>query len=327
MMKPYIYLTRKLPEEAVKNLQASFQVNMWDRDDVAVPEDILLAEAEKAHALLTVVSDQITGDLLRAGKNLKVVANMAVGFDNIDVEAATKQGIYICNTPDVLTETTADLTFALLTATARRIVEAAEFVKEGNWKSWSPFLLAGQDIYNKTIGICGMGKIGEGVARRAKGFGMEILYHNRTRKPETEQELGARYRSLESLLESSDFVVSLTPLTSETRHLFNQSAFRKMKSSAIFINASRGAVADEEALVHALKTREIAGAGLDVFVEEPISADHPLLKLPNVVALPHIGSASLETRMVMISVCVDNIERVLKGKEPRTIVNPGLLQA
>jgi glyoxylate reductase len=266
-------------------------------------------------------------DLLEAGKNLKVVANMAVGFDNIDVEAATKNGIYICNTPDVLTETTADLTFALLTAAARRIVEAAEFVKEGNWKSWSPFLLAGQDIYNKTIGICGMGKIGEGVARRAKGFGMEILYHNRTRKLETEQELGAKYCSFDSLLESSDFVVALTPLTSETRHLFNQSAFRKMKASAIFINASRGAVADEEALIDALKTQEIAGAGLDVFAEEPISADHPLLKLPNVVALPHIGSASLETRMAMISVCADNIDRVLKGKDPRTIVNPSLLQA
>lgn len=326
-MKPYIYITRKLPEEAVEKLKNRFQVNMWERDDVAVPGEILLAEAEKAAALLTVVSDQVKEDVLAGGKNLKVVANMAVGFDNIDVEAATKRGIYICNTPDVLTETTADLAFSLLTATARRLVEAAEYVKEGNWKSWSPFLLAGQDIYNKTIGICGMGKIGEGVARRAKGFGMEILYHNRSRKTETEKALGAKYCSFDSLLEHSDYIVVLTPLTKETRNLFDQEAFKKMKSSAIFINASRGAVADEGALIHALKTGEIAGAGLDVFAEEPISADHPLLKLPNVIALPHIGSSSIETRMAMISVCVDNIERVLTGSDPRTIVNSSLLKS
>lgn len=324
-MKPYIYLTRKLPGKAVQKLTERFHVHMWEREDLAVPHDILLSEAEKADALLTVVSDSVNEEVLQAGKNLKVVANMAVGFDNIDVEAATRKGIYVCNTPDVLTETTADLTFALLLASARRITEAAQFLKDGEWQSWSPFLLAGQDIHHKTIGICGMGGIGEAVARRAKGFSMDILYHNRTRKPEAEKELGARYCTFDDLVEQSDFLVAMTPLTPETKYKFNGDVFKRMKSSAIFINASRGAVADEEALFEALKNKEIAGAGLDVFAEEPVSAEHPLLKLDNVTALPHIGSATMETRMNMIGICVDNIERILMGQRPKTLVNKSLL--
>jgi glyoxylate reductase len=325
-MKPYIYLTRKLPADAVKKLAEQFDVHMWEREDTAVPQEILLSEAEKADALLTVVSDPVTEEVLQAGKNLKVVANMAVGYDNINVEAATKKGIYICNTPDVLTETTADLTFALLLASARRVVEAAQFLKDGKWQSWSPFLLAGHDVHHKTIGICGMGGIGEAVARRAKGFGMEILYHNRSRKPEAEKELGAQYCSFDELVEQSDFLVAMTPLTPETKHKFNADVFKKMKSTAIFINASRGAVADEEALFDALKDKEIAGAGLDVFAEEPISPEHPLLQWENVTALPHIGSATIETRKKMIGICVDNIERILTGQKPKTLVNKSLLE-
>jgi glyoxylate reductase len=325
-MKPYIYLTRKLPEEAYQKLAGRFDVHMWEREDQAVPYEVLLSQAAKADALLTVVSDPVTKEVFEAGKRLKVVANMAVGYDNINVDAATEKGVYVCNTPDVLTETTADLTFALLLAAARRVVEAAEFIKDGKWQSWSPFLLAGHDVHHKTIGIAGMGGIGEAVARRAKGFGMEILYHNRSRKPDAEQALGAQYCSFDELVERSDFLVAMTPLTPETKHLFNAGVFKKMKPSAIFVNASRGAVADEAALAEALKNKEIAGAGLDVFAEEPISADHPLLALENVTALPHIGSATMETRLKMIEICVDNIERVLTGHKPKTLVNTILLE-
>ncbi|WP_040203896.1 2-hydroxyacid dehydrogenase [Neobacillus jeddahensis] len=320
-MKPYIYITRKLPDEVLMPLQKHYVVNMWEQEEVPVPREILLGEAEKADALLTVLADTIDEGILTAGKNLKVVANLAVGFDNIDLKVANRQGIAVCNTPDVLTDTTADLTFALLMATARRIVEAAEFVKAGKWESWSPLLLAGQDIHHKTIGIVGMGKIGETVAKRAKGFDMNILYHNRSRKPEIEQKLGAMYVSFAELVEKADFIVCLTPLTPDTKHMFTRDVFKKMKSSAIFINAGRGPVVDEEALYEALVAEEIAGAGLDVFAKEPISADHPLLKLTNVVALPHIGSSSMETRVEMMRLCIDNIEVVLNRKEPKTLVN------
>jgi glyoxylate reductase len=325
-MKPSIYITRKLPDVCIKDLKEKFNVRMWESEEIAVPQDVLFSEVEKTDALLTVVSDPVTDELLSVGRNLKVVANMAVGYDNIDVKAATKRGIYVCNTPDVLTETTADLTFALLLATARRVVEAAEFTKEGKWQSWSPFLLAGHDVHHKTIGICGMGKIGEAVARRAKGFGMEILYHNRTRKPEAEKEIGAKYCAFDDLIYQSDYVVAMAPLTNETRHMFNAEVFQKMKSSAIFINTSRGAVVDEAALYEALEQKEIAGAGLDVFEVEPISSDHPLLKLQNVTALPHIGSSSIDTRMGMIHICVENIQRILSGERPKTLVNTSLLE-
>lgn len=324
-MKPTVFITRKLPDKSIAVLKDQFEVRMWEEEEIPVPKEVLFAEVENAEALFTVVSDPVNEELLSVGKNLKVVANMAVGYDNIDVEAATKKGILVCNTPDVLTETTADLTFGLLLATARRVVESAEFIKQGKWQSWSPFLLAGHDVHHKTIGIYGMGKIGEAVAQRAKGFGMEILYHNRTRKPEAEKVLGAKYCSFEELLELSDFVVAMAPLTNETKHMFNAEVFSKMKSSAIFINSSRGAVVDEEALYQALIHNVIAGAGLDVFEKEPIAQDHPLLSLINVTALPHIGSATIETRMSMIQICVDNIQRILTGKTPRTLVNRSLL--
>jgi glyoxylate reductase len=320
-MKPYIFITRKLPETAVEMIQTKYEVMMWEHEDIPVPREILLEEAKKADALLTMLSDAIDEEVLTVGTNLKVIANLAVGFDNIDIDMATKRGIAVCNTPDVLTDTTADLAFALLMATARRIVEAAEMVKQDQWKSWSPLLLAGSDIHHKTIGIVGMGKIGSTVAKRATGFDMNILYHNRTRKPEVEKELGAVYCSFDELVSKSDYIVCLTPLTAETKNLFTRDVFKKMKSSAIFINVGRGPVVDEEALYDALAEKEIAAAGLDVFVKEPISAEHPLLKLSNVVAIPHIGSSSVETRVTMMKLCLDNIEAVLTGKEPFTLVN------
>lgn len=261
MTKPYVFVTRKLPEEVIAPLAAVAEVGMWPHEDVAVPHEVLVEEAKKAAALLPMVSDPIDEDVLAAGSGLKVVANMGVGYDNIDVPAATKRGVLVCNTPDVLTDTTADLTFALLLATARRLVEAAEFLKEGKWKSWSPFLLAGADVHHKTIGIVGMGNIGQAVAKRAKGFDMDVLYYNRSRRPEAEEKLGAVYRPFADLLAESDFVVCLTPLTRETRHLFNREAFRQMKTSAIFINAARGAVVDEQVLYEALVAGEIALPG------------------------------------------------------------------
>ena len=320
MKRPYVFITRKLNEELLAPLLEIADVKMWDSESEPVPREMLMKEAQKATALLTMLSDKVDEELLDYAPNLKVVANLAVGYDNIDVKAATGRGVTVCNTPDVLTETTADLTFALMLATARRITESQEFVKEGRWQSWSPFLLAGADVHHKTIGIVGMGKIGQAVARRAKGFGMEILYHNRNRHTDAEQEVGAAYRSFEQLLEQSDYVVCLTPLTDATRHLFDYDAFKRMKNSAFVINGGRGQVVDEEAIIAALHHNEIAGAGLDVFYEEPIGSDHPLLHFPQVVAIPHIGSASVETRTTMIKLCRDNIVAILQGNKSKTIV-------
>ncbi|XJZ26805.1 2-hydroxyacid dehydrogenase [Bacillota bacterium Lsc_1132] len=320
-MKPYIFITRKLPASVIQLLQEKYEVNMWNRDDEAVPRDVLIEEARRADALLTMLSDRIDESLLEEGCKLKVIANMAVGYDNIDLPAASQRGVAVCNTPDVLTDTTADLTFALLMATARRLVESAEMVKQDQWKGWSPLLLAGQDIHHKTIGIVGMGKIGEAVAKRASGFEMKILYHNRTRRPEVEKQLGAVYASFSEVVEKADFVVCLAPLTPETRNLFTREVFQQMKKTAIFINVGRGPVVDEQALYEALMAGEIAGAGLDVFAEEPIGANHPLLNLSNVVALPHIGSSSIETRTAMMDLCVKNIDAVLSGKRPPAPVN------
>jgi glyoxylate reductase len=320
-MKPSIYITRKLPETVIEKIQEQYLVKMWEYEDVPVPRETLIEEAKVSDALLTMLSDSIDESVLTAGSKLKVVANLAVGFDNIDLATATNNGIAVCNTPDVLTDTTADLAFALLMDAARRVVEAAELVKDNEWKSWSPLLMAGHDVHHKTIGIVGMGKIGETVAKRATGFDMEILYHNRTRKPEAEKALGAVYCEFDELVAKSDFIVNLTPLTNETRNMFTRETFKKMKKNAIFINAGRGPVVDEQALYDALAAGEIAGAGLDVFVKEPISAEHPLLTLPNVVALPHIGSSSVETRVTMMQLCIDNIKAVLNGGQPVTLVN------
>ncbi|ALC89485.1 2-ketogluconate reductase [Bacillus sp. FJAT-18017] len=326
-MKPYVYITRQVPEETISLLTEKYEVAMWEKEDVPVPREKLLEEARKADGLLTVLSDSIDEEVLSAGGRLKVVSNLAVGYDNIDLAAASSNGIAVTNTPDVLTDTTADLSFALLMASARRIVEASDLIKEDKWTSWSPFLMAGRDIHHKTIGIVGMGKIGAAVAKRATGFDMNILYHNRSRNMQVEEAIGAQYVSFEELVAESDFIVCLTPLTEQTWNMFTRDVFRRMKKSAIFINVSRGPVIDEQALYDALVEGDIAGAGLDVFEKEPISAGHPLLKLKNVTAIPHIGSASVETRTAMIEICAENIDRVLSGKEPKTLVNKDWKQA
>lgn len=311
-MKPLVYITRLLPNEIVGRLEEVATVKMWDRADVAVPRETLLTEAREATALLTMLTEQIDEQLMNECQQLKIVANMAVGYDNIDITFARKKGIITTNTPDVLTNTTADLTFALLMATARRLPEAAKYIEANEWNTWSPFQLAGTDVHHKTLGIFGMGRIGEAVAKRAYGFDMAIKYHNRSRNEQAEKEYGVVYCEFDELIETSDYIVCLAPLTEETTAIFNENAFAKMKKSAIFINASRGGLVDEKALYSALTNGEIARAGLDVFQNEPIDSEHPLVTLDNVVALPHIGSATVETRTEMISLAVRNIYTYLK---------------
>lgn len=320
MKKPTIYITRKIPEELLEPYKEQCNFTMWHKEDTPVPKDILYEEVKHADGLICLITEKIDAAFLDHAAHLSVIANMAVGYDNIDIAKAKEHGIVVTNTPDVLTETTADLTFSLLMATARRIVEAASYIKEDKWGDWAPFMLAGTDIHSKTIGIVGMGRIGEAVGKRAKGFGMDILYHNRTRHESLEKNLDATYVPFQTLLTEADFVISLVPLTEETEELFNEAAFRKMKSSAIFINASRGGVVDEQALYEALRNGYIHAAGLDVFKEEPINSSHPLNQLSNVTLLPHIGSASVQTREKMIQLCLDNVSRVCHEQKAVTPV-------
>lgn len=294
-------------------------VEVWDQE-YPVPRDILLEKAKRSDGLYVMLSDRIDRELIDAAPHLKVVSTLAVGYDNIDVEVCKKRGIVVTNTPDVLTDATADLAFGLLMAAGRRFVEANRVLMNGEWKTWSPYFMAGQRIHGATIGIIGMGRIGEAVAKRASGFDMRILYHNRSRKVEAEETYGATYCSLPDLLCESDYVVLLTPLTEETKGLMGAEQFAMMKSTAVFINASRGATVDEVALYQALKQETIWAAGLDVFQQEPIPTDHPLLSLPNVVALPHIGSATYETRDRMAMLVSQNLVAVLSGDEAVTPV-------
>ncbi|MGE5705078.1 MAG: 2-hydroxyacid dehydrogenase, partial [Clostridia bacterium] len=313
MKREKIVVTRKIPQQALELMQTKADVYIWDSEEELIPRDVLHREVQDAAAIFTNVADPIDREVLDAAPQLKVIATMAVGYDNIDVAEATRRGIPVGHTPGVLSETTADLTFSLLMATARRIPEADRFVREGKWKSWSPMLLTVQDIFGATIGIIGMGRIGEAVARRAKGFDMNILYHNRSRKPEAEATIGAQYCEMDELLRMSDYVVLLAPATQETRKLMGEREFSLMKPNAIFINASRGTNVDEDALYHALKERRIWAAGLDVFETEPVSLDHPLLMLDNVVVAPHIGSASIVTRTKMAMITAENILRGLSN--------------
>jgi lactate dehydrogenase-like 2-hydroxyacid dehydrogenase len=318
--KPYVYITRKLDEASLTPLKEVAHIEMWPSEDEPCPREELEKQAAKVDALLTMLSDQVDEALLSKAPHVKVIANLAVGYDNIDLEAANKRNITICHTPDVLTESTADLAFALLMASARRIVEASDWIKEGNWTGWGPLLLAGADVHHKTLGIVGMGSIGTALAKRAAGFDMKVLYHNRSRKPEAEAQLGVTYAAFEDLLTQSDFIVCLTPLTPETKDMFNEKAFDLMKNSAYFINVSRGQTVDEDALYEAVTTGKIAGAGLDVFRQEPVSPSHPLTTLRNVTVLPHIGSASVETRKTMMRLCAENIALVLQGQQAKTPV-------
>ena len=315
-----IVITRKLPEEIISPLREKFEVFMWHSDEIPMSYEELKTEAQNAHGLWTMLSDTVDRNLIESMPNLEVISNLAVGYNNIDVEAAKERGIVVTNTPGVLTETTADLAFSLLMATARRVTEAERNLRDGQWKSWTPMQLTGMDVYGATLGIIGMGRIGEAVARRAKGFDMNVLYHNRTRKIDAEENYGFTYVDLDTLLKESDFIVLLTPLTPETKGMIGERELNLMKETAAIINVARGGIIDENALYEALTTNKIWAAGLDVFEVEPVPLDHPLLTLPNVTVLPHIGSASIQTRLAMMQMNADAIEAVLEAKEPKNRV-------
>ena len=315
-MKPIVFITQKLPDEAVAELTERYEVRMWPEEDRPAPREKLLEEAQKAHALWTMLSDKIDKEVFEAAPNLKIVTNLAVGYNNIDLEAARQHGVTVTNTPDVLTEATADLTFALLLATARKLIAAEHSVRSGEWKSWTPMGMTGQNVGGATLGIIGMGRIGEAVARRAHGFGMNVIYHNRTRRSLED----VKYAEFEELLKVADFVVILTPLTPETKGMIGAKELSLMKETACLINVARGGIVDETALYEALKSHEIWGAGLDVFEHEPVPLDHPLLTLPNVTVLPHIGSATIQTRLEMMALNAEAIKACFENKSVKNRV-------
>lgn len=315
-----IVVSRKIPQKFIKQLEDIGEVEVWDASLTPMPREKFLTALKDATSCFVTLSEIMDEEVIEAAPNLKVIANMAVGYDNIDIDLMQSKGIVVTNTPGVLTETTAELGFTLMLAVARRIVEAETYVQNGEWQSWGPYLFAGKDLYQANVGIYGMGDIGKAFARRLKGFNTNIMYHNRTRHKDDEEALGALYVSFETLLKESDFVICTAPLTAETRDKFDDKAFKMMKKDAIFINIGRGAVVDEEALVKALQNEEIKACGLDVLREEPIDMQHPLLSMNNATILPHIGSASVITRDRMIQLCVDNIKLVLDEKDPKTPV-------
>ena len=322
--RPSILISRVLPAEAVASARSRTEVDLHEGDR-PLGRTELIARLKGRQGLVCLITDAIDAPLLAACPDLKVVANVAVGFNNIDVAEATKRGVVVTNTPDVLTETTADFAWTLLMATARRVVEADRYVREGKFTQWEFMLLWGGDIHGKTLGIIGFGRIGRAMARRARGFDMRVLYQDAVAAdPATERELRATRTDTATLLRESDFVTLHTPLLAETQHLINAQSLKTMKKTAYLVNASRGPVVDEAALAQALKEGWIAGAGIDVFEREP--EVHPaLMGLPNAVLAPHIASASSDTRLKMANLAVDNCLAVLEGKAPPTPVNPEAL--
>jgi glyoxylate reductase len=317
-MPEKVLVTREIPEAGLRPLEG-FDVTVLSERPPGRGE--LLEAARGVDGVLCTLTEKIDAEFMdAAGEGLKVVANMAVGYDNVDLEAAKERGVVVTNTPEILNETTADTAFMLLLAAARRLGEGERIVRAGKWEAWGPKMLLGPDVWGKKLGIVGFGRIGQAVARRAKGFGMEILYTGRSRKEEAEEELGARYLELDELLQESDFVSIHTPLTAETQHLIGAEELGKMKPEAVLVNTSRGPLVDEAALADALEGRRIFAAGLDVYEEEP--KVHPkLLELENVVLAPHIGSASIETRDKMAALAAENLQAVLSGEEPPNPVN------
>ncbi|MBA2691955.1 MAG: D-glycerate dehydrogenase [Rubrobacter sp.] len=311
-------ITREIPEKGT-NLLENFEIKVLGE---GVPERADLLEAVSgASAILSTVTETMDTEVMdAAGEALKVIANMAVGYDNVDVEAATERNIVVTNTPGVLDETTADTAFMLLLAAARRLGEGERMLRAGEWDAWGPKQLVGPDVFGKKLGIVGFGRIGQAVARRAKGFGMDIVYNARSRKEEAENELDARRLDLDDLLRESDFVSVHTPLSEETKHLVGERELSLMGEYSVLVNTSRGPVVDENALADALAERRVFAAGLDVYEEEP-KVHSKLLELENVVLAPHIGSASIETRGKMAELAAKNIVAVLRGEEPPNPVN------
>jgi len=324
---PKVFVSvKEIPESALDMLKTKADVKVWMEERLPTKDDIT-REVKQVDGFYCQLVDDVDKEVINAGENLKVISQVAVGYDNIDVKAATKRGIYVTNTPEVLTDTTADYTFALLMAVARRIAEADRYVRRGDWKiPWSLTMFVGGDIWGKTIGIVGLGRIGLAVARRATGFNMKRLYYDVIRHPDLEKELGAEYVDFETLLKQSDFVTLHVPLLPETYHLMGEKQLKLMKKTACLINTSRGSVVDEKALYKALKEGWIRGAGIDVHEKEPTDPDNPLLTLDNITVSPHIASASVETRTRMAVMAAENLVSVLEGKVPPTLVNKEVLK-
>ncbi len=312
-----VFVTRKLPGNALDQLRnAGIEVDVWP-DFLAPPRQEMLGRARGAAGLITMLEDRVDAELMdAAGPGLKVIAQYAVGLDNIDLKAAKERGIVVTHTPGVLTDATADLAFALLAAAARRVVEGHDYVRRGEWQTWHPELLLGPELHGATVGVVGFGRIGQALARRARGFDMKVLYTSRHPKPEEENELNAEYVALNELLERADFVSLHTPLTPETLHLMNAEHLARMKEGSVLINTARGKVVDTAALLNALESGPLFAAGLDVTDPEPLPADHPLLGHPRVVVTPHIGSAGRRTRLEMAEMVTGDVLAVLSGKQP-----------
>jgi glyoxylate reductase len=324
MTRPRVFVSRRLPGDAVEQLRAVADVDEWE-EDLPPPRTTLIEHLREADGAVTLLTERIDADLLAACPRLKVVANMAVGYDNIDVAACTAAGVLATNTPGVLTETTADFAFALLMAAARHVVEGDAFTRAGKWKTWDPTLLLGTDVWGATLGIVGLGQIGAAMARRGRGFGMRVLYATRTRRPDLEAELGLEHRPLDELLAEADFVSLHVPLTTETHHLIDARRLALMKPTAVLINTARGPVIDQAALAAALRNGRPGYAALDVTEVEPIPPDDPLLTLPNCIITPHIGSASFATRARMAAMAVENLRAALRGERPPNLINPEVL--
>ena len=326
MKKPRVYVTRQIAEEALDAIARAAELEVWP-EPLPPPYAVVVERARDADGLLTLLTDRVDAALMDAAPGLKVVSNLAVGYDNIDVAEASRRSIAVGNTPGVLTATTADLAFALLMAAARRVVEADRYTRAGRWQTWGPKTLLGQDLHAATLGIVGLGRIGVEMARRARGFGMQILYCDATRHSEEEERaLGVEYvPELETLLSRADFVSLHVPLLPETRHLISTAQLAAMKPSAVLVNTSRGPIVDQRALHEALASRQIFAAGIDVTEVEPIPADDPLLALDNLVITPHIASASFDTRRKMALMAAENLLAGLRGEVPPHCVNPEAL--
>jgi len=318
-LKPKIYITTRIPEQTEAYLTAHCEIHKWEGQE-QIPRQQLLDNIKDVEGLLT-TGGSIDRELLAHAPQLKVVSNISVGYNNFDLEAMREGGVWGTNTPHVLTETVADLAFALILATARRVPELDKLVKEGRWTHGTDEMFFGTDVHGKTLGIIGMGRIGAAIAKRAKyGFDMNVSYYNRHPRPDLEAKWGDTYLPLNTLLQTSDFVLTMIPLTDDTFHYIGKEHFACMKPTAIFINVSRGKIVDESALIEALLQKQIRGAGLDVFEEEPVSPDNPLLQMPNVVTLPHIGSATGQTRLAMAMLAAKNLITALQGNEPPDLV-------
>jgi len=320
-MADRVYVTRLIPEAGLELVRQCCDTRVWE-GEVPPPREVMMREVAEVDGLLALLTDRIDAEVMDAGKRLRVISNYAVGYDNIDVPAATQRGIVVGNTPGVLTETTADLAFSLLMAAARRIAEGDRYTRAGKWQTWGPKLFLGYDLHHATLGLVGMGRIGSEMAKRANGFDMRVLYYDPVRRQDLEGSLGVIYVSFDTLLRESDFISLHTPLTEQTRHLIGAPELAKMKLTAILVNSSRGPVVDQQALYEALRDGVIAGAGLDVFEVEPIPQDDPLLTLDNVTVVPHVGSASHATRDKMARMAAENLIAGLQGKLPPNCVNP-----